>query len=332
MELRSGIIASVSLITYNQKNYISEAIESVIKQKTNFPYELIIGDDCSTDGTRDILLKYQENFPEQIRLILHPEKNKGIPGKLNFIATLRAASGKFLALLDGDDYWTSSNKLQKQVDFLRNNPEYAICCHDVWHRKKNKNYRSREDIPVDSDLSYLLRRGNFISSPSVVYRNGPDLADFMEKFPRAPFGDYLMHVSAARRGKIKFMEERMAVHRIHDGGVWSKLGFEESFLKTIAELEMLFDFFPEEKIREDLRIQLLCILDEVLWLKEFQSMITHPVVKNILDKMGIPEYLKEYLKFSVGERAGRSYLSRNIPVPVLAKALTLRLARKTILR
>ena len=321
-------MVSVSLITYNQTGYISKAVESVIKQKTNFPYELIIGDDCSTDGTRDILLKYQENYPERIRLILHPEKNRGVPGKLNFISTLKAASGKFLALLDGDDYWTSSQKLQKQVDFLQNNPEYAVCCHDVWYRKNNKTIRSTDDIPVDSDLSYLLRRGNYINSPSVMYRNGPDLADFMEKFPKAAFGDYLMHVSAARRGKIRFMKERMAVHRLHDGGVWSRLDFEESFLKTVSVLEMLFDTLQEKEHKDDLKIQMMGIIDEMLWLKEFRNLSDHPSLRKLMTKMGMPDFILDYLKFSFSQRSQNSYFSQNVSVPVLAKAIKTRLLSK----
>ncbi|MES1219057.1 MAG: glycosyltransferase [Bacteroidota bacterium] len=332
MDLEPGIKLSVSLITYNQKDYIRQAIDGVLKQKTNFRYELIIGDDCSTDGTREILMRYREENPDIIRLILHPERNKGIPGKLNFISTLKAATGKFLALIDGDDYWINNQKLQKQVDFLEQHPDYAVCCHDVFHRKNNKNYRSGHEVPVDSDISYLLRKGNYISTPSVMYRNDSGMAAFMEQFPDASFGDYLMNINAALMGKIKFMKERMAVYRIHSGGVWSKLSFEESFIKTISVIEMLFDYFNDKKYKDDLKIQLLGILDELLWIKEFRGLAEHPSLIRIMTKMGIPDFIPEYLKFNSIERSTSSYFSQNVPVPVLAKALKQRMTNKIFKR
>jgi glycosyltransferase involved in cell wall biosynthesis len=328
MDTRSDIKVSVSLITYNQKEFISHAIEGVIKQKTNFKFELIVGDDCSTDGTRAVIINYQQKYPGLIRLILHPERNSGVPGKLNFISTLKAAGGEYLALVDGDDYWTDQHKLQKQVEFLENNPEYAVCCHDVFHRKAGKIYRDTNDIPVDTDLEYLLRKGNYISTPSVVYRNDPGFVSFMEKFPEAPFGDYLMNINAASRGKIKFLKQRMAVYRIHSGGVWSKLSFEESLLKTVFVLEMLYDYFREKKYQDDLKIQLLGIMDELSWIKEYRSLVDHPSLLRLFKKMGIPEFMPAYLKFNAVERSAPSYFARNISARVLARALKDRLVKR----
>src|SRR4030067_128381 len=114
---------SVIVITYNHEEFICQSLDSILMQDVNFEYEIVIGEDCSTDKTRDILLDYQKNYPDKIRLILS-EKNRGLIA--NFVQTYKSCSGEYIATIDGDDYWTSSQKLQKQVDFLDNNLDYAM--------------------------------------------------------------------------------------------------------------------------------------------------------------------------------------------------------------
>ena len=119
---------SVLTITYNHEKYIAQAIESVLIQEVNFDYELVIGEDCSTDKTREIVIDYQRKYPHKIRLLLN-EKNLGM--HRNFAQTYHACRGQYIAVLEGDDFWTSPHKLQKQVDFLDNNPDFAICFHNM---------------------------------------------------------------------------------------------------------------------------------------------------------------------------------------------------------
>ena len=121
-------LLSVCLITYNHVKYIEQAIEGVMLQQVNFPWELIIADDCSTDGTREIVLRYQKKYPEIIKLILQ-EKNTG-PTQ-NFMDLITYPSSKYIAYFEGDDYWTDPLKLQKQVDFLEANEDYSICFHEA---------------------------------------------------------------------------------------------------------------------------------------------------------------------------------------------------------
>ena len=130
------ILVSVCMITYNHEEFICEAIEGVLMQKTNFPIELIIGEDCSTDNTRKIVLEYAEKHPDIICPLL-PESNLGM--MKNFIQTMEAARGKYIALCEGDDYWTDPYKLQKQVDFLEANEEYTVCSHRFHIYNKNAN-------------------------------------------------------------------------------------------------------------------------------------------------------------------------------------------------
>ena len=115
---------SAIIITYNHVRFIAQAIESVLLQEVDFPVEIIIGDDCSTDGTRELVKAYAEKYPNVIRALL-PAHNLGM-GK-NFRALYTACNGEFIALMDGDDYWSDPRKLQKQVAFMEHNPEFSMC-------------------------------------------------------------------------------------------------------------------------------------------------------------------------------------------------------------
>src|SRR5450631_4532338 len=119
-------IISVCLITYNHEKYIGKAIESVLQQQTLFSYELIIAEDCSTDNTREIIQDYYRKYPSVIKLVLQ-EKNVGPEN--NFIDLLSAAKGKYIAYFEGDDYWIDNKKLQRQVEFLENHPEFVLVFH-----------------------------------------------------------------------------------------------------------------------------------------------------------------------------------------------------------
>ena len=119
---------SVVMIAYNVDKYIREAIESVLKQQVNFDIEIIIGDDCSQDETRQIALDYQKKEPKKIKVLL-PSKNQGLTP--NCIATHNACKGEYIALLDADDFWTDETKLQRQVDFLDSNPNFSACAHQA---------------------------------------------------------------------------------------------------------------------------------------------------------------------------------------------------------
>ena len=122
---------SVSLITYNHRKVIGRALDSILMQRVNFSYEIVVGDDCSDDGTRDILLEYQHRYPDRIVLNLHPRRYDNVAGRINNMTNLRACRGKYTATLDGDDYWTDPDKLQRQYDLLERYPEVVLSVHDT---------------------------------------------------------------------------------------------------------------------------------------------------------------------------------------------------------
>ena len=133
-------LVSVKMITYNHAPYIARAIEGVLQQKTNFPFELVIGEDCSTDGTREIVFEYQRKYPKLIRVVAS-EKNLGAAA--NSRQTTKVCRGKYLAFCEGDDFWHDPSKLQKQVDYLESHPECGLVysSYDVYHPSLDKTIR-----------------------------------------------------------------------------------------------------------------------------------------------------------------------------------------------
>jgi glycosyltransferase involved in cell wall biosynthesis len=226
--VHSNLKVTICVPTYNHRHYIAQCLDSILMQKTNFDLELLIGEDDSTDGTRDICRKYAEQYPDRIRLFLNDRKNViyidgRATGRWNFINLLKNAKGKYVALCEGDDYWTSPDKLQKQVDLLENHPECTISFHNC-----EEIYDDRSKVPwlycppdqkAVSTIEDLLVR-NFIPTCSAVFRNG-----LFDKLPdwyySCPVGDWPLHILNAQYGDICYINEVMAKHRYHAGGVWS---------------------------------------------------------------------------------------------------------------
>ena len=163
---------SVVMLTYKHEAFIAEAIEGVLMQEVDFEVELIIADDCSPDGTKDIVNHYIENHPKGHWIKYHQhEKNIGMMP--NFIFALKEAKGKYIALCEGDDYWTDPLKLQKQVDFLEQNEEYNI----VFHKVKILNFDGSfvEDDLLDNKIRDLdlvdVIKENRMHTPSIFFRN-----------------------------------------------------------------------------------------------------------------------------------------------------------------
>lgn len=212
------------MCAYNHEKFIAQAIDSVLMQRTDFKYDLVIGEDCSTDSTRAIVHAYGEGNPEQVRPLLHA-RNLGRQGGNNFVAVLNACRGQYIAMLDGDDYWTDPGKLQKQVKFLDSHPECAICFHDVEILGEDPSEALRDYYESNrkkfSTLEDLLINGDFIPTCSVVFRRNL-FGNFPDWYSSVTSGDYVLHVLNAQYGDIGYLDEVMAVYRIHGGGSMSR--------------------------------------------------------------------------------------------------------------
>jgi glycosyltransferase involved in cell wall biosynthesis len=223
---------SVLLTTYNHEKWVAQAIESVLMQQTNFDYEIVIMEDASTDGTRDIAVDYQRRYPEKIRLILS-EKNKC--DNTNFMTAWRTSRSEYVAVLDGDDYWVSDHKLQKQADYLDTHPGFAVCFHNVTgFSEATKRMLWNYNPPDQKEVSTLedLWAGNFIAGCSPMLRGGV-FGELPEWYATAQWGDWPLLILAAQHGKIGYIDEVMGAYRVHDRGYWSGLSTFEKVAESI---------------------------------------------------------------------------------------------------
>jgi glycosyltransferase involved in cell wall biosynthesis len=269
---------SCSIITYNQKDYISKCLEGILKQIVNFSFEIIIGDDNSTDGTREILKDYADKYPGLIRLNLRELKGVGLPGKENFVTTLSMCNGEYIALCDGDDYWTDPLKLQKQADFLDANPDYVLCFHQVSIIKINGEIVDDfiTKVPENYEtIETLVRLGNYIHTPSVVFRN--IIKEFPSEFIKSPIGDFFLYVMLAEHGKLKYLEDIMTVYR-EGVGVWSDKSIYFRNFNTALVHTYLFNYFSS---KENHLISEILLKRIGRFIKNFESQITKDDLMNL---------------------------------------------------
>jgi glycosyltransferase involved in cell wall biosynthesis len=227
---------SVVVVTYNHEAFVAQAVEGVLAQRTSFEFEILVSEDCSTDGTRGVLRRLQREHPGRIRLLLS-ERNQCDNEVLT--RAIRAARGRYVALLDGDDYWTSPEKLQRQAEFLDDHPECGFCFHNV--RLLFEEPREGPDVllngPQQKEFSTIedLFYRNFVATGSVMFRRKL-IRRFPGWFRGALFGDWPLHMLNARRGRIGYLPEVMGVYRIHGGGYWSGMSGAE---QQVAQLDFL---------------------------------------------------------------------------------------------
>ncbi|HSJ69311.1 MAG TPA: glycosyltransferase [Anditalea sp.] len=242
---------SVWLTTYNHEAFIGRALESILMQKTSFSYEIVIGEDCSTDNTRQIVKSYKSKYPDKLRLFL-PDQNLGMVAM--FKASYEMCHGHYVAWMDGDDYWIDPYKLQKQVDFLDSNPEYVLHFHKVNILKSNKEiYDGYAPPKMNSDFSleikHLLKGYNPIASSSVLHRNvlKGKLPDW---FFDLVFLDYSFYLFLLRYGKFKYSKEKMSIYRVHEGGAYSGRETSDNMADMIRFAHQLKQYFPEIKSKD----------------------------------------------------------------------------------
>jgi glycosyltransferase involved in cell wall biosynthesis len=214
-------LVSVEMITYNHAPFIRRAVEGVLSQKTDFPFELVIGEDCSTDGTREIVFDYQKRFPNIIRVVTS-ESNVGMHE--NSGRTWRVCRGQYAAFCEGDDYWHDPVKLQRQVDYLESHPD-CILVHsncDLFYVETAR--RVRNFLPSGGDLNdegayeeLLTRKRNIVTPTAITrreaheaaLRDNPECSD-----PKYLLGDMQMWLELSRLGKVKYLPESLATHNM----------------------------------------------------------------------------------------------------------------------
>ncbi len=221
-------LVSISVVTYNHEAFIKTCLDSILSQRTSFDFEILIGEDNSSDDTREICKEYSNQYPEKIKLFLHDRDNvikiNGRPtGRFNFMNNIKNARGKYIAICEGDDYWTDPYKLQKQIDYLDANPDVSICFHRVNLLKEGEvelHKLPSQSLGVKFNYIELLESYNFIATCSVVFKK-PLGFKFPDFFSSIPFGDLALYKILSRDKKLYCLNENMGVYRIHSGGIWS---------------------------------------------------------------------------------------------------------------
>lgn len=252
---------SVSIITYNQEDTIAQAVESALAQVTEFPIEIIVADDGSTDRTPDVLRELSERVADdRLRLLLH-EENFGDLAMSNIRSTIEAARGEYIAFLDGDDYWTSSDKLARQVEFLERYPDCVFCAHRVAHI--GASFRSLSHCPGRGETIHERRKllvNNFTPRVSIVARSFAvrDMPDWYWTC-NVMSADWLMNVLLTRHGKIGFIDDLMAVHRVHESSLSTTYGVERMVEDKMRIMKLLREEFPGETLYFDFAERMLAL-------------------------------------------------------------------------
>lgn len=227
--MNEEVLVSISCLTYNHAPYIKDCLNGFLIQKTNFKYEVLIHDDASNDGTKEIIEEYQLKYPDIFFPIFQTENqfskgHKGFNQKYNY----PRARGKYIALCEGDDYWTDPLKLQKQVDFLEKNLDCSLCFHASRSIRDNniENFiiHKPKDIPNDKKFDVkdvILGGGGFMATNSMVFHSKYilDLPDWVD---RAPVGDLPLMLILSSKGRIGLINEVMSVYRVMSSSTsWS---------------------------------------------------------------------------------------------------------------
>ncbi len=243
-------MVSVLIITYNHERFIAQALDSVLMQETDFSYEIVIGEDCSTDQTGAIVAAYQRAHPERIRVLPRP-RNLGMVA--NFADTYLACRGTYIAMLEGDDFWTDPHKLQHMVGFLRDNPDYAICFHRVrafYDDGSQPDFLMPQRPPAPTSSVTDLLPFNYISTcSSAVFRR--QFTAFPAWFFRLSVFDHALHILHAQHGLIHYEPEPRGCYRLHAGGVWSLQEVDKKKVAYATDFALiLLHAYPYDYARE----------------------------------------------------------------------------------
>ncbi len=226
----NNILVSISCITYNHSKFIKECLDGFLMQRIDFDYEILIYDDASSDGSQEIIKHYQEKHPDIIKPIFQTENQYSL-GKSGFNAKYNysRAQGKYIALCEGDDYWTDPLKLQKQVDFLEANPDFVVCCHNSSAIDEAGNCIKEKVVKkLNKDTVYSqsdLKKGAWLLTQTLVFRNIDKVFEIqVNNRKKLLNGDMLLISILGKFGKGKYFEDiKPSMYRVHQGGVWSSI-------------------------------------------------------------------------------------------------------------
>lgn len=222
---RGSLMVTIRCLTYNHEPYIRQCLEGFVIQKTSFRFEAIVHDDASTDGTATIIREYAERYPDIIKPIYETENQYSKhDGSIRRIMDAHT-HGKYVAICEGDDYWTDPFKLQKQVDFLESHPDYVMCSHrfDQYYEDEQRLEKERDETfqGADYDLKNLIGGRWLTQTLTVIYRRSALDLQHYESYGMSM--DIILFYALLKEGKGYCFPDVMGVYRYHNGGVWSEV-------------------------------------------------------------------------------------------------------------
>lgn len=303
----NDILVSICCITYNHEDYIEKAIEGFLMQRTNFAFEILIHDDASTDGTADIIRKYQRKYPDVIKPILQKENQYSKGVRINITYNHPRAKGKYIALCEGDDYWCSPIKLQKQVDFMEKHTDCTLCFHaamviDVSSNTKCGIIRPYYKTMVLSDKKLFFGGGSFVPTASILYSKDA-LEDPPKFFYTCPVGDHVLALLLSTKGRVFYIDEVMSVRNLWVPNSWNtKYHHEYSDREKIIHLTRMIETIEEfndysyGKWNKDIARLLYAWRSQILFLKGIVNPLEDAGCKKLIRRMRGYEKVKNYSK------------------------------------
>jgi len=311
--MQDVFLVSIPVITYNHKNFIKQNLDGILMQKTDFRYEIIIGEDCSTDGTREIIFDYAKRFPKMIKVIT---SDTNVGSLNNQIRTLVACSGKYFAFCEGDDYWTDIFKLQKQIDFLEQNQDYGMVHTDAdyYYQKGNRlvnnfNKSNKINFPSGKIFNELLNNFLFIVTATVCVQK----EIFLEAFNPELFAsknwllnDLPLWLEIAAKTKIKYFGESTAAYRLSNDSASrsNDLVKHHKFHLSVFDIRYYYwkKYSKDEAIKKKLDIAYYdMIIGDAYKMKDLR------LVRNAMEEMkqkniqvSLKQWFKYFLVFLIG--------------------------------
>lgn len=250
--LSKSIKVQVVCLAYNQVEFIKDALDGFIMQKTNFPFEVLVGDDCSTDGTSEIIAEYARKYPN---IITHIKREKNMGAQANSFDLLARVDADYLALCEGDDYWTNPNKLQIQIDLLEKNKHLNGCFHktEIIKEENVKFWNADEYFPKDKDgrqywPSSLRKKTvqmadilpGIIATSSIVYRYNKSIK-YPDWFKYSIAGDRPLHCFMIKDGSFQYIDEVMSVYRVSQKEIWFNKNSEDNAIPELNDWVQLLN-------------------------------------------------------------------------------------------
>ena len=279
---------SVCVVTYNHEKYLAEALDSILMQEVDFPMEIQIGEDRSTDNTLAVCREYEKRYPEIVRLHVN-EKNLGY--SWNFYRTMERCRGEYVAVLDGDDFWTDPLKLKKQVDFLDTHPEYAMCFSRYYVCDEDSKLGLATGFSGNYDLNDVLT-GKCPGTRTVVFRRKYLPVSLPPEYEQITYADHILLALIARHGKIYGLNEPLAAYRMNPESIYTSNPFEMRLQNIIKNYQLMKNVFPDKEQQKAIDTG---ITNERIKLERFYFFTCRPV-KFVVNSVRLFLYDIRYLK------------------------------------